>query len=231
MPATGYLCDERVRSATTDADTTTHRHDDLVMSSTVAIRNFSAKASSMRINVKQSALVRVVVPLIAFALLAGCSSSSGNSASTTSTPKAKSSAPSQNNGKGAANGTSGTKAKPIDVCTVVDAAKAKSLSGWDITSATKNTQLMANEYGCNYSNDASDKQFEISVFEHDATTNFSVFQNGSKNATNVSGVGGKAFWDNDGTLYVLNGNALIQVNGLDNSDTSVKFANLIVAAL
>jgi hypothetical protein len=47
----------------------------------------------------------------------------------------------------------------------------------------------------------------------------------------ISGLGDKAFWDNDNTLYAMSGSAIIQVNGLTSKDKSEALARVVVAAL
>ncbi len=89
---------------------------------------------------------------------------------------------------------------------------------------------MPQEYGCNYGNDDDSLQVEVTVFEHDAKTTYNTFSTGSNN-TSVSGLGDKAFYDNDGTMYVLAGDNLIQVNGLNSSDQCAALARPVLAAL
>jgi hypothetical protein len=47
----------------------------------------------------------------------------------------------------------------------------------------------------------------------------------------VCRLGDRAFFDNDGTMYVLAGNNLIQVNGLNTAGESAALARPILAAL
>ncbi len=47
----------------------------------------------------------------------------------------------------------------------------------------------------------------------------------------MSGLGDKAFFDNDGTMYVLAGNNLIQVNGVKTADQCAALARPVLAAL
>jgi len=155
--------------------------------------------------------------------LVGCSSSSSTPGSSTQ-PAASSPA------------SSGTKAtpapgKPIDVCAALPAASAAKLSGAAFTTANPITNLQPQEYGCAYSNDADNVQAEVTVFEHNAAGSYDFFFNGSKNALPVRGLGDKAFFDNDGTMYVLAGSNLIQVNGLKTADQCAALARKILAAL
>lgn len=122
-------------------------------------------------------------------------------------------------------------AKPIDVCSVLSAASAARLSGQPITTADTQSNLQPKEYGCAYGNDDDSLQVEVTVFEHDAATSYGTFLTASPNASQISGLGDKAFFDNDGTLYVLAGTALIQVNGLTTADASAALAKPVLAAL
>jgi hypothetical protein len=160
---------------------------------------------------------------VSLAGLVGCGSSSGSGAS--STNPAASSMP---NG-----GTSArpAPAKPIDVCAALPAASAAKLSGAAFTTANPITNLQPQEYGCAYSNDADNVQGEVKVFEHDAAVSYNFLLNGSKNAQPVRDLGDKAFFDNDGTMYVLVGSNLIQVNGLKTADQCAALARPILAAL
>ncbi len=152
--------------------------------------------------------------------LVGCGSSSGGGSSTV---PAASSTPS-----GGATPVSG---KPIDVCAALPATSAAKLSGAAFSTANPITNLQPQEYGCAYSNDADNVQAEVKVFEHNAVVSYDFFLNGSKNAQPVRGLGDKAFFDNDGTMYVLAGGNLIQVNGLKTADQCAALARPILVAL
>ncbi|HXS97453.1 MAG TPA: hypothetical protein VN736_22800 [Candidatus Limnocylindrales bacterium] len=157
------------------------------------------------------------------AALVGCGSSSGTSGSSPQ-PAASSTA----SGGASATPASG---KPIDVCAVLPAASAAKLSGAAFTTANPMTNLQPQEYGCNYSNDADNVQAEIKIFEHNAVVTYNFLLNAAKNAQPVRGLGDKAFFDNDGTMYVLAGGNLIQVNGLKTADQCTALARPILAAL
>jgi hypothetical protein len=122
-------------------------------------------------------------------------------------------------------------AKPIDVCSVLSATLAAQLSGQPITTADPQTNLRPNEYGCAYGNDDDSLQVEVTVFEHDAATSYGMFLAGSPQASQINGLGDKAFFDNDGTMYVLDGAALVQVNGLTTADACAALAKPVLAAL
>ena len=93
------------------------------------------------------------------------------------------------------------------------------------------TNLMPREYGCAYSNDADNVQAEVKVFEHDAVVSYNFFLKASKSQQLVDGLGDKAFFDNDGTMYVLAASNLIQVNGLKTANQCAALARPILAAL
>ena len=120
---------------------------------------------------------------------------------------------------------------PIDVCATLPAASAAKLSNTAITKATPRTGLQAQEYGCAYDNDDDSLQVEVTVFEHDAKSSYDAFAGVAKNATAVSGLGDKAFFDKDGTLYVLAGSNLLQVNGLDTAAQCAALARPVLAKL
>jgi hypothetical protein len=122
-------------------------------------------------------------------------------------------------------------AHPINVCAILPAASAAKLSGQPFTKANPLTNLMPQEYGCGYGNDDDSLQAEVKVFEHDAASTYGFLQSGSKKATPVSGLGDKAFFDNDGTMYVLVGSNLVQVNGLKTSALCAAWARPVIKAL
>ncbi|MGI8880702.1 MAG: DUF3558 family protein [Jatrophihabitans sp.] len=168
-----------------------------------------------------AALIAIGVTVL---LIAGCSSSSP--------AQPDSSTGSHSSAKGAsAASASPAAAHPLDVCAIVNAASAASLTGQPITTAVPRSGLEAKEYGCGYSNDDDSLQVQLTVFEHDASNTYDTVSSTSKSVSTVSGVGDKAFFDNDGTLYVLAGADLIQVNGLDTADQSAALARPVLGAL
>lgn len=186
-------------------------------------------------DVSRSAGILFAVGLTAVAA-SGCGSASQpgtpatatNSTSTAATatnPAASSPAP------GASASTTTAPAHPIDVCAVIPAASAAKLSGETIVRATTLTGLQPQEFGCGYGNADDSVEFEVKVFEHDAASSYDFFAAGSKKASPVNGLGDKAFFDNDGTMYVLFKNNLIQVNGLKTSDLCAALARPVLAAL
>lgn len=159
----------------------------------------------------------MVVASVTMIVLAACSSSSSKTAS--GAPRA------------AGNTTHAAGAdQAVDVCAAVDAASARRLTGQPITTADTQAGLQAREYGCVYGNDDDSLQVEITVYRHDAASTYDTFSAGISGATQVSGLGDKAFFA-DGTLYVLAGTALIVVNGLDTADQSAALARPVLTAL
>lgn len=150
-----------------------------------------------------------------FALTA-CGSPSTTSSTSTGTPTGK--------GSGVV--------KSIDVCAVLPAAQAAKLSGQPYTAAVPvEASVSGWTSGCAYNNDDSTAQgVNVSVDTSDrVTSTWDAVHTGS--VSDISGVGDKAFWDNDNTLYARFGSALIQVNGLDSQDASEALAKVIVDAL
>ena len=72
---------------------------------------------------------------------------------------------------------------------------------------------------------------QVQVFEHDAASSYETFLAGSLGASTVGGLGDKAFFDNNGTMYVLAGSNLIQVNGLNSADECAALARPVLAAV
>jgi hypothetical protein len=163
-----------------------------------------------------------LIACVAATILTGCSSSPAQSTAANTSTTSRTAGTTAN---------AAGQAHPIDVCATLGAASASQLTGQPITTADTITGLMPNEYGCAYGNDDDSLQVEVKVFEHDAAFTYNTFASGSPNATTVSGLGDKAFYDGDGTLYVLSGSDLIQVNGLDSADQCAALARPVLAAL
>ena len=111
------------------------------------------------------------------------------------------------------------------------AASAAELSGQPITTASEMTEQAPLEYGCGYSSADDSVQVQVQVFEHDAASSYETFLAGSLGASTVGGLGDKAFFDNNGTMYVLAGSNLIQVNGLNSADECAALARPVLAAV
>jgi hypothetical protein len=169
----------------------------------------------------------VLVAAIAALSLAGCGSNSPAS----SGPTTGGSAAGQPSAASTSSSTGAASAHPVDVCATLTAASAAQLSGQPITTATAISEQAPSEYGCAYSSADDSVQVEVQVFEHDAASSYATFLSGSPGASTVGGLGDKAFFDNDGTMYVLAGSTLIQVNGLNTANESAALARPILAAL
>jgi len=180
----------------------------------------------MKVRLSTSA---AVVALIATASLAGCNSTktaatpapggSSTAAPTRSASATPSSAPSTE---------ASSAANAVDVCGLISVATAAQLSGQPYTTATPETGHFGSE--CAYNNDDSTAQgVNLSVDSQNVDSTWQLVQ--GSGGTSVSGVGDKASWDNDNTLYAVSGSVIIQVNGLDSRDKSVALAKALLAAL
>jgi hypothetical protein len=128
----------------------------------------------------------------------------------------------------AAAGTVQGTGKTINVCSVLSAAQAARISGQPYTVAAPNTAQWTSQ--CAYNNDDATAQgVNVSYSSVNAQSTWSAVHNGS--VTDISGLGDKAFWDNDNTLYVLSGSDIIQVNGLSSQQQSVDLAKPVLDAL
>lgn len=181
-------------------------------------------------NARNPALTATLLAVVATATLAAC----GQSTSTTSTPAS-------NTGSSAGSpqaGTSGTSSstdptspavKTIDICAQISAAKAAQLSGQPYTTATAPTDGEWTAQ-CAYNNDdATALGVTLSMSNQNVDTTWEAAHTGS--FTDISGLGDKAFWDNNNTLYAVSGQMIIQVNGLDSQDKSEALARALLAAL
>ena len=173
-----------------------------------------------------AAVISVAIGL-ATLRMAGC----GSSAQTGQTGSSPMSAVASSSTMSAQGSTSSASTHPIDVCAVLPAASAAKFSGLAVTIGNARAELQLQEYRCAYTNGDDSVQCEVTVFEHDAATSYDFFLSGSTTASLASGLGDKAFFDNDGTMYVLKGNNLIQVNGVKTSDQCAAVARPVVAAL
>jgi hypothetical protein len=158
-----------------------------------------------------------ITAIVAVLALAACHSTTANSTNSGGSAQSKST------GKAAA------PAKAIDVCTALPAAKAGQLAGQPYTTADDNSDQGWTS-GCAYNNDdATAKGVNVNIDTKTATNTWNLVHTG--NIAEISGLGDKAFWDNDNTLYALVGSVLIQVNGLESEQASEALAKVIVAAL
>lgn len=178
----------------------------------------------MRSRIGSAALV--VAPLVAASLgaLTACGPAGGGSAAAgaAATPPAATS-PAADSASPA-----GVPAHPVSVCAVISAAQAAKLTSQPYTVAAPQAGDWASR--CAYNNsDATAQGVDVTLFDTNAASTWNVVHNG--NISDVSGLGDKAFWDNDNTLYVMSGTDLIQVNGLSSEQTSEELAKLVVGAL
>ena len=122
-------------------------------------------------------------------------------------------------------------AKSMDVCTLLPVAQAAQLSGQPYTTAAPTGVAQGWTSGCAYNNDDATAQgvtVNIDTRERAANT-WNFIRAG--NLSQVSGVGDKALWDKDNTLYAMSGTVLIQVNGLESQGKSEAIAKAVIHAL
>lgn len=135
-------------------------------------------------------------------------------------------------GVGDASKAAGAELTGAAVCATLPAQTAKQLTGLDITQAVPLAASPDSGDGCGYSSADSSVQVQVQVLSSDsATDSWDVLLQGSKNTTMVSGLGDKAFYDNDGTLYALEDSRLLQVNGVDTQDQAVALATAVLPLL
>lgn len=122
-------------------------------------------------------------------------------------------------------------AKSIDVCAVLPVALAAQLSGQPYTTAAPTGSAEGWTSGCAYNNDDATAQgVTVNIDTGDRAANTWNFVR-TGNLSKVSGVGDKALWDKDNTLYAMSGTVLIQVNGLESQDKSEALAKAVIHAL
>jgi hypothetical protein len=162
----------------------------------------------------------VVAPLGA---LTACGPAGGGSAAGAgATPPAATSPPA-----GSAS-PAGATAHTVNVCTVISAVQAARLTGQPYTVAASQAGDWASQ--CAYNNsDATAQGVNVTLFDTNAASTWSVVHSGD--ISDISGLGDKAFWDNDNTLYVMSGTDLIQVNGLSSEQDSEALAKPVLDAL
>lgn len=125
----------------------------------------------------------------------------------------------------------GRAAKSIDVCILLPVAQAAQLSGQPYTVAAPTGVAQGWASGCAYNNDDATAQgvnVNIDTSERAANT-WNLVHTG--NMVEVHGVGDKAVWDKDNTLYAMSGTTLIQVDGLESQDKSEALAKAVIRAL
>lgn len=134
-------------------------------------------------------------------------------------------------GVGAAPNAGGADLSGDAVCATLPAQTAKQLTGLDITQALPLAAGPDSGDGCGYSSDDSSVQVQVQVFSSgSAMDSWEAVSQGSNNTT-ITGLGDKAFYDNDGTLYALKDSRLLQVNGVDTQDQAVALATAVLPLL
>jgi hypothetical protein len=165
----------------------------------------------------------IVAPLGA---LTACSTAGGGSAATGATGAAATAAAATNPAAGSAS-PAGASAHTVNICAVIGAAQAAKITGQPYTVAASQTGDWASQ--CAYNNDDATAQGVNVTLFNNATSTWNLVHSG--NHSDISGLGDKALWDNDNTLYVLSGTDLIQVNGLSSEQASEALARPVLNAL
>lgn len=166
----------------------------------------------------------IVAPLGA---LTACGSAGGGSAAAGVTGVAATGTAATDPVAGSAS-PAGAPARTVNVCAVISAAQAAKITGQPYTVAESQAGDWASQ--CAYNNDdATAEGVDVTLFNTKAATTWDFVHSG--NHSDISGLGDKALWDNDNTLYVLSGTDLIQVNGLDSEQAAEALARPVLDAL
>lgn len=115
----------------------------------------------------------------------------------------------------------------VEVCTVLPAATVAGLTGVAFTTAVVGHTGWDSE--CDYSNDDSSAQLQVNLTSQNVDSTWQAVD--VAGVTDVPGLGDKAIWDNDSTLYVVEGDVLMQVNGLDKEAAAVAVAQQMTGLL
>jgi len=165
---------------------------------------------------------------VAIGLLSACSSGAPAGAGTANTGQTN------NGGSQVASSGGGSVADglghPVNVCSLLPAATAASISGEPITEAQEQDTPGYKLYACNYTNPGQATGFVISVLAEDAAIGYdaNVQANSSVVAIHqISGLGDKAFSSSASGVEALFGNVSISVDGLQ-SDSA---AEAVIRAL
>lgn len=171
--------------------------------------------------------IAVATAILTLTALPACSSSataSGPPAAPASTPSGEASrAPVPGDGGGA-----GLTSEAI--CAALPAAEAKQLSGLDITTAVP-AASGSDQAGCGYSSDDSSVQVQVQVFSNDTAQSTWALISQVPSNVSVPGLGDKAVYDGDGTLYAQKGGELLQVNGVATQAQAVALAGAVMSRL
>jgi hypothetical protein len=165
----------------------------------------------------------VVAPLGALTACgpAGSSSAAAGTTGAAATPAAATSS------AGGSASPAGGPAHTVNICAVISAAQAAKITGQPYTVAASQSGDWAAQ--CAYNNDDATAQgVNVTLFTN-AENTWNLVHSGTH--SDVSGLGDKALWDNDNTLYVLSGTDLIQVNGLSSEQASEALARPVLDAL
>lgn len=109
--------------------------------------------------------------------------------------------------------------------------RRRSYPGKPYTTATPTGIAQGWTSGCAYNNDDATAQgvnVNVDVADRAANT-WKLVQTG--NLSEVGGLGDRAVWDGDNTLYTMSGTTLIQVNGLESEDRSEAIARAVIQSL
>jgi hypothetical protein len=150
-------------------------------------------------------------------LLAGCggASTSAGGAQPASGGSSSSSGGSSNSGTGIEDGIG----HPVNVCSLLPASSAASISGEPITVAQEQDTPSYKLWVCNYTSADGTTGFTISVLALDAAPGYDADLTANGTVQPVSGLGDKAFTGTTGT-EALFGNYSIDVSNLQSSSAS-----------
>ena len=180
----------------------------------------------MRSRIGSAALVAATVIVAPLGALTACSTAGGAAAGAAGAAGAAATTAAAGQGAGSAS-PAGAPAHAVNICAVISAAQAAKITGQPYTVAASQTGDWAAQ--CAYNNsDATAQGVDVTLFTN-ATSTWNLVHSG--NHSDISGLGDKALWDNDNTLYVLSGTDLIQVNGLSSEQAAEALARPVLGAL
>ncbi|OFE18668.1 hypothetical protein BA895_00155 [Humibacillus sp. DSM 29435] len=193
---------------------------------------FTASTSRAAARATVAAAAAAIVVALGACSPSGATSATGAAAQGDESSSASTSA----SGPAAANvGTPGTPTnKQIDVCTLDPVAAVAHITGKKLTKGVEQTvgQVALGSYGCAYNTDLDDDALEVTVFPNSADGLWDALTNDTKRTlTPVAGLGEKAFYDNDSTLYAKKGTYVVQVNGLTDTSQASQLATPVLRAL
>lgn len=184
----------------------------------------------MRSRIGSAALVVAVLGVAPLGTLTACGaagSGAAGSGSAAAGAGAGATSAAANPAAGAAS-PAGAPARTLNLCAVTSAAQAAKITGQPYTVAVSQAGDWTAQ--CAYNNDDATAQgVNVTLFATNAATTWNLVHSGTH--SDISGLGDKALWDNDNTLYVLSGTDLIQVNGLSSEQAAEALARPVLAAL